>query len=317
MLVVKHLARRLVDDVAVNAGLAGGVRPQQCAVAQQIDAPRHPARQFVDACNRLLVKRHLAHPPGNGQPVADVVHRFLLGERWQMKTRNHPLGELLHVGPGQHGAQLGLADQHDLQQLAFAGFQVGQEAQLLDDFGRQVLCLVDDEHVVLAGGVGLEQKRVERVHMVGHRGVGLAPGRVVDVKFVVDGAQQLDHGELGIEDVGDVAVLGNLLQKGAAHRGLAGTDFAGEQHKAATPAQSVQQMGQRLAVPLAHEQITRVRRYGKGAFLQPEKFYVHGYRKVPRQANANRHCARKQRSAFRTPRWRVGPVLGAFDLLLI
>ena len=80
-----------------------------------------------------------------------------------MEARDHALGELLELGPLEHRAQLGLADQDDLQQLALVGLEVGQQAQLLEHLGRELLRLVDDEHVVLADGVGLQQEVVERV----------------------------------------------------------------------------------------------------------------------------------------------------------
>ncbi|MEG2314027.1 MAG: hypothetical protein RSB83_11820, partial [Brevundimonas sp.] len=48
------------------------------------------------------------------------------------------LGELPQFGPGHHVAQFGLAQQQDLQQLLGVGFQVGEQAHLLQRIGRQV-----------------------------------------------------------------------------------------------------------------------------------------------------------------------------------
>ncbi|MNE59365.1 hypothetical protein D3C80_1544520 [compost metagenome] len=101
-------------------------------------------------------------------------------------------------------------------------------------------------------------------------------GRHVDVQLVAQGAQQLQRVQLGVEDEGDVAVLRHLLQQTAAQGGLAGADLAGEQHEAAVDAQAIEQMGQRLAVPLAHEQVARVGRDREGSLGQAEMLVVHG-----------------------------------------
>ena len=92
-----------------------------------------------------------------------------------------------------------------------------------------------------------------------------------DVELVADRLQQFGDRQLGVEDVGHMAACGDLLQEAAAHRGLAGADVAGEQHKAAAGAtrsaartgHAVQQVRQRLPVALAHEEVTRVGRDGK------------------------------------------------------
>ena len=84
----------------------------------------------------------------------------------------------------------------DLQQLALAGLQIGQQAQLLQHVGRQVLRLVDDEHVVAPGGMLLQQEGVERIQAVLD---GLDAGRgglVRHTELVADRAQQFGHREL-------------------------------------------------------------------------------------------------------------------------
>jgi len=100
----------------------------------------------------------------------------------------------------------------------------------------------------------------------------------LDAELLAHRLQQLQHRELGVEDVGDVAALGHLLEEAAAHRGLAGADFAGQQHEAAAAAHAVQQVGQRLAVALAHEQVARVGRDREWLALQTEMGRVHGRR---------------------------------------
>jgi hypothetical protein len=114
------------------------------------------------------------------------------------------------------------------------------------------------------------------------------------VELVADGLQKLHHGELRVEDVGDVAALRDLLEEAPAHRRLAGADLAREQDEAAAAADAVEQVRQRLAVALAHVEITRVRRERERLLLQAEEAHVHGRensvprRRVPAYAAAAR-----------------------------
>ena len=272
----EHLGGGLLHRLAVHRGLVVGECAEQGAVAQQVDASRHAAGQVVDALQRLALERHRAAQARHFEPVLHVLRRFHRRERAQVVAGDHPLRELFQVLAREHGAQLGLADQDDLQQLALARLEVGEQAQLLQHVGRQVLRLVDDEHVVAPGGVGAQQEVVQRIEVVLHRGRLLVAARHGDVELVADRLQQLDHRELGIEDVGDVAVGRDLLQEQAAHRGLAGADLARQQHEAAPAAQPIEQVGQRLPVALAHEQVARVRRDGERLALQPEIWRIHG-----------------------------------------
>jgi hypothetical protein len=95
------------------------------------------------------------------------------------------------------------------------------------------------------------------------------------VELLAHRLQQLAHGEPRVEHIGHVAVLGDLLQEAAAHRGLAGADLAGQQHEAAAATQTVEQMGQRLAVTLAHVEIARVGGDGEGLLAETEVLGVH------------------------------------------
>jgi hypothetical protein len=109
--------------------------------------------------------------------------------------------------------------------------------------------------------------------------VGAGPSAAVhrDVELVADGLQKLHHGELRVEDVGDVAALRDLLEEAPAHRRLAGADLAREQDEAAAAADAVEQVRQRLAVALAHVEITRVRRERERLLLQAEeRMYMAG-----------------------------------------
>ena len=230
----------------------------------------------MNARHGIAPERQRAGEPGHREPVPDVLRGFVSRQRIEVKARDHALRKLFEFGPRQHRAQFGLADEHDLQQLALVRLQVGQQAQLLQHLDREHLCLVDDEHVVLPHCMGAQQKLVERVEVV-LDGCRLRAGVLErDAELLAHRAQQLHHRELRVEDVRHVAALRDLLQEAAAHRRLAGTDFAAEQHEPAAAAQAVEQVRQRLAMALAHEQKARVWRDREGLVLQAEVLRVHG-----------------------------------------
>ena len=130
----------------------------------------------------------------------------------------------------------------------------------------------------------LEQKVVERIDIDLHRSRLAARQLDRDPELVADRLDQLGDGELGVEDVGDVAALGDLLEKAAADGGLAGADLAREQDEAAAAADAVQQVRQRLAVALAHVEIARVGGEGERLLLQAEEPHVHGCGEYAREA---------------------------------
>ncbi len=70
--------------------------------------------------DRLALARDL-------QPMLDVALRFFLAERSQVIAGGHALRELAQVPAREQLRQLGLADQHHLEQLLRRRLQIGQE----------------------------------------------------------------------------------------------------------------------------------------------------------------------------------------------
>ena len=110
--------------------------------------------------------------PGHAQAVRNVLVGFRLRQRFQVEAGNHALRQLLQLGACQHVAQFGLANQDDLQQLAFAGFRLVSSRNCSNTSDDRVLRLVDDQHIVLAHRVGAQQELVEPVQIGLDRGVG-------------------------------------------------------------------------------------------------------------------------------------------------
>jgi hypothetical protein len=139
---------------------------------------------------------------------------------------------------------------------------------------RLVSRRVDDQHVVAPLGMRAQQKGVQRIQAVLHRG---PRGRrqAGDAELVAHRVQQFHRGQPRVEDVGDVAVRRHPVQEGAADGGLAGADLARQQHEAAAALQPIEQVRQRLAVALAHEQEAGIGRDRERLAGQPEALGVH------------------------------------------
>ena len=135
--------------------------------------------------------------------------------------------------------------------------------------------LIDDQHRLAPLRMQRQQEDVERVDVVLDRpGTGVG-GRHLDAELIADGLQQLKRREFRVEDIGDLHGVGHLLQEAAEDGGLAGTDIAGEQDNAATALQSVQQVGQCLAMARTHEEVARVRSDRKWVVLKAKVAGVH------------------------------------------
>ena len=139
-----------------------------------------------------------------------------------MEARRDPLRELREVGPQHHVAQLGLADQDQLQQLVLAGIDVGEHPQLFQRLAVEVLRLVEDQHHPPPVGVFLDQ-------------IGLQPREEVDVVLARAGglvqrhqhpAQQLAAAALGVGDQRHADVVLDLAQQMLQQRRLAGPHLA-------------------------------------------------------------------------------------------
>ena len=152
------------------------------------------------------------------------------------------------------------------------GLEVGEEADLLEHVRGEVLSLVDDQYGAVAAPVRVEQVVVERVDV--HLPAGGA-GRIGNAKLVADGGQKLDVRELRVEDQRHVHPGGQLLEQAPAQRRLPGSHLAGELDEAAAFPDPVEQMGEGLAMGLAHVQVAGIGRDRERGLSEAEMTFVH------------------------------------------
>ena len=74
-----------------------------------------------------------------------------------MIARSDALCQLAQVIAAQQIAQLGLADQDDLQQLLRFGLEIGEQSNLFKYFDTEILRLIDNQHHAPARAVRPQQ----------------------------------------------------------------------------------------------------------------------------------------------------------------
>jgi len=236
---------------------------------------------------------------GNPATVLDVGTRVVRGQRLQIVTRGDALGELAHLRLGEHGIQFRLADQDDLQEFFLGRFEIGEQPDLLEHLAVQAMRLVHDQHRAPALGVILQQIGIERVDQRLEAGLG----RALDAQVVTQRDHELAHREERIEHQRHVHGFRQALEQRADHEGLAGADFAGQQHESAAAGDAVHQVRQGVLVTLAEIQIAGVGRKGERVLFQPKILVIHASPAHPVRVNGAAASLRpgEQREYCETP----------------
>jgi hypothetical protein len=258
--------RQRSPDLAHVLRVGGEQRP----IAQQVDQPRHAARRAVDHGERRIREDAALAPRCDAQAMVDVVARLGCGQRPQVPADGDALAKLTQLVALELLAELGLAQQHDLQQLCRSRLQVGEQAHLLERFGRQGLRLVHQEQHVPTLCLLVQQELVEHFQQLGHRA---AEGR--EPEFGVDGLQQFQRREVRVEEEGDLAIAAEALDQGAAQGGLTRADLADDGDEALALLDAVDEMPEGLAVRRREEEVPRVRGELEGLLVEAEILRVH------------------------------------------
>ena len=316
----QNLARGGVGQRRVDGLLVGGVGAQQAAFANRINQPGDAAGMVIDDGKRTGLD-HVFGQFSDPHPVADVIVGFRPCHGVQVIPCRDALAELAHVLAAQDVAQFRLADEDDLQQFGARRFQVGQQADLFQQAGGQVLRFVDDEHGAPALGMAFQEPLVERVHMV--LDAARRTDAPVDGQLIAYGRQQFGFAEAGVQAHGEVDVVRQLFDQTAGHGGLSGADLTGQQDEAAGAIDAVLQMRERFLMALTQKEVAGIRRVGERIFFDAEVFPKHAlaysrpanraagltdWRRKAGNPGLNYSC--KEDSTTATP-FKAGPANGA------
>jgi len=154
----------LTQDSLANLAFLVRVTNQQGSVAKHVDDPGHSTGKAVYLSQGTGSEAdRLASLCRHAQAMAYVGGSLACSQRLQVPAQGDPLIELGQFRPGEHVAELRLADQKDLQQFLVLSLQVGQQSELFEYAWFQILRLIDDHHHAPAGGLLVEEKTVELI----------------------------------------------------------------------------------------------------------------------------------------------------------
>ncbi len=237
--------QHLVEDDVVHDPAVQAVGGQQGVVADLVDHPRD-ARGRPEDPGEGVRREHLrlGRAAGHRHAAAHVLGGLLGGQGPQVEAPEQPLVELPHARPGEALAQLGLAQDADLQEFGVVGLEVAQHPQHLEALVGQVLGLVEHHHHQPVGGEFAEQVLLEGLDQLEIA----ALRRAGQVELGADRRQQLSGRQLVLGDDRHAAQRLDLPGEHPGDQRLAGPDLAGDQQKALALLAGVLQRGQGLLV---------------------------------------------------------------------
>src|SRR5438105_7361195 len=139
----------------------GGECREQCGVAEDVDDARDPMAQLCDARERIGREDVARRGAGLLEAGPDVERHLRRRERAEANAERDALPELAEARIGEDRVELGLAREHDLEDLLARRLEVREQAQLLEYLRAHVLRLVDQERDVAAGARVLDQELVQ------------------------------------------------------------------------------------------------------------------------------------------------------------
>ena len=231
------------DGSVINGIFLMNVASKQAFIAQSIHEARNSFAVTINPENSGRSEIRRAFGAGDLEAVGDVAANFAHGERPKMVSHRDALAQLPEGVLVQAFSKFGLAHEDDLQKLAVVGFEIGEEADLLEQLGSKILGFVDNEH-----GVALLFREGEEVFVEGGDGFEAVQATDLKTKFHGDGFDELVGTEGRVKDKGGFPVVAELFEEGATNRGFAGPDFTGELDEPLAFADPVKQVIKGFAV---------------------------------------------------------------------
>src|SRR5690242_1277540 len=127
-----QVADRLLDDIRSDASCLIRVSDEQAMVANGVHHTWNASRIARDAGHRFLGEHTSVTGARHSEAGANVVPGSRDAHRRDDAHHPDPLFQLAQLGKIEPRLQLGLPNQHDLQNLFFRGLEVRQKADLLE-----------------------------------------------------------------------------------------------------------------------------------------------------------------------------------------
>ena len=238
-----QVRNHVADDVAIDCFALQGACQRHGVETQVIDVARNAfaviGDEFASADRQergLLAAR-------NPQAMVNVGVHFMGCERLDANHHGNALPELRHGWTGQAIGELGLTGQHDLHQFCPGSFEIGEQADGLEDFLVQILRFVNHQHEAPA-----------RAHLLGEQAVqDVVHGRQIHARDVNaeihhDVANELARIAIGAKHKGGASLV-TQVGKIMVEQGSLAHSRLGDQRQESTIAfRAVDERGERLPV---------------------------------------------------------------------
>src|SRR5205823_6418612 len=130
---------------------------KQRLVREDVDEPWHASAAAVQRRDGIVAEERLAAVARDRQPMRDIGADFALGEAGQAVMKADALQELPDRFVLELPIELGLAEHHDVEELALLGLQIGEQADRLQRLERHRLAFIHAQHDALAQAREVEQ----------------------------------------------------------------------------------------------------------------------------------------------------------------
>src|SRR5215211_1178092 len=243
----EHLGDFL-DDRAHDLGMPGHGAAAERVIAEVVDDAGDTARCLADEYDGVVSEEVDARGPGRFEAEADVLVDLAETERLNLAVERDALFELAQVGPVERLAELGLAAEDDLEELAAAHLEVEQEANLFEQLRREPVRLVDDEHGPLPLRVAREQQPVEeREHLRLRAGAG-------ELQLLAELDEEFRDRQERVEDVDGVDLEIEVIHCRVEQRRLARPDLPRDHQETLVILEAVLQVRNHIEVVLGLEE---------------------------------------------------------------
>lgn len=241
-------------------------------VREDVDKPRDPAAALGQQPDRAVRKQGRAIVAGLAQAMHDVVANSVGMQGLELMTEGDALVELTQGRPLQLAVKLGLAEEYDLQELAFLGLKIGQQAECLKTFLGKILGLIDGQNDPSSMAVVFDQALGQALEQT-----VIVLFQVLQAKLLGNGPSQGTGIHLWIGQPGRNGILIHGIEEFSTEEGFSCAHLAGHFDKALVGQKGDRQDIDRLLMARIGIVKRCIWREAERIFGQAKMAQIHGY----------------------------------------
>ena len=118
---------------------------EQGFIGKNIDAPRQPLGDIVNKLGGRRAEDVRTFVARGTHAELQIFGDVVSHQRFEREIMGDSFLQLTHVGARQYLVQLGLAEEHQLQQFVAIRFEIGQEPNVFQRFRRHGMGFIDED----------------------------------------------------------------------------------------------------------------------------------------------------------------------------